>query len=291
MAVPQLPNEIVLMMASRTMRMHHYIWHSVRNNWLRLSNSVRENLANLGWEPPRPALNQNGDPTYDNTSGEDFLYMHRQMIASVNKELSRIGQADYPKVEGWKSVPAPGDRDYPIPPSWNSNFNQVKSDSYYYTVLVPLENRFKDPVQLRSMSLGEMGARIEFTIHNALHMRWAANPGEQRPPANPSNPEAINPRWDNPEYDYLGDTYSSHVNPIFWKLHGWVDDRIEDWKNANGVSEINWTGTWEGPSHHHHHDEERAFETRVPDHLDQAASILGESELLPEFPILELVSR
>ena len=33
-------------------------------------------------------------------------------------------------------------------------------------------------------------------------------------------------------YDYLGETFSSHVNPIFWRLHGWVDDRIEDWFKA-----------------------------------------------------------
>jgi len=31
----------------------------------------------------------------------------------------------------------------------------------------------------------------------------------------------------------LGDFYSSHVNPVFWRLHGWVDDRIEDWFAAH----------------------------------------------------------
>ena len=27
--------------------------------------------------------------------------------------------------------------------------------------------------------------------------------------------------------------HRSHVNPLFWKLHGWVDDRIEHWFNAH----------------------------------------------------------
>jgi hypothetical protein len=36
-------------------------------------------------------------------------------------------------------------------------------------------------------------------------------------------------------------------NSIFWKLHGWIDDRIEDWKAANGVTEEpHWVGTWMG---------------------------------------------
>jgi len=38
-------------------------------------------------------------------------------------------------------------------------------------------------------------------------------------------------KWSSPKYDYLGEFYSSHVNPIFWRLHGWVDDRIDDWLN------------------------------------------------------------
>ncbi|MCY9582571.1 Tat pathway signal protein [Paenibacillus alvei] len=284
MAVPQLPNEIILMMASRDMRMHHYIWHTVRNNWLRLSSSAQQSLRNLGWEPPRPALNQNRTPILNNASGEDFLFMHRQMIAFVNKELERIGQPDYLKIEGWTNVPAPGDQDYPVPPAWNSDLNQVKSDSYYSTVLLPLENQFKDPDQLRNMSLGEMGARIEFTIHNNLHMRFASNPGQQRPSVAAENPEAIDSRWDNPQYDYLGDTYSSHVNPIFWKLHGWVDNRIEDWKNANEVLDIQWIGTWEGPTHHHHFADSQ-------DHLNRAVSVLGENDLLPEFPTGEPTLR
>lgn len=83
-------------------------------------------------------------------------------------------------------------------------------------------------------------------------MRWAAEPQQSRPSVDPTRPDSIDPKWDDPSYNYLGDTYSSHVNPIFWKLHGWVDDRIEDWKNANGiVGQIQWKGTWVGKMPHH----------------------------------------
>ena len=42
----------------------------------------------------------------------------------------------------------------------------------------------------------------------------------------------FDPKWLDPEYSYLGETFSSHVNPIFWRLHGWVNDRIDDWYRA-----------------------------------------------------------
>jgi len=47
------------------------------------------------------------------------------------------------------------------------------------------------------------------------------------------DPFDFDDKWNNPKYDYLGEFYSSYVNPIFWRLRGWVDDRIEDWYNAH----------------------------------------------------------
>jgi hypothetical protein len=47
------------------------------------------------------------------------------------------------------------------------------------------------------------------------------------------------------------------VNPTFWKLHGWVDDTIVKWLDANGYRTIadqcndsgcyQWKSTWVGP--------------------------------------------
>ena len=37
------------------------------------------------------------------------------------------------------------------------------------------------------------------------------------------------------------------VNPVYWKFCGWVDDRVEYWKTANGVFGNDfWKGTWMG---------------------------------------------
>ena len=82
------------MMAERSHRMHHYLWHEVRNGWLSYSPEDRKRIAALGWEPPRPARRARPDgssePILDNNSGEDFLYMHRDMIASVNAKLAQV---------------------------------------------------------------------------------------------------------------------------------------------------------------------------------------------------------
>ena len=94
----------------------------------------------------------------------------------------------------------------------------------------------------------------------------------------------IDKKWDDEKYDYLGDFHSSHVNPIFWKLHGWVDDCIEFWydvhikahpnevkrKTHRGIEWFekgNWVikedpFDWPGAEHHHHHhdpDEEKVL--------------------------------
>jgi hypothetical protein len=246
------------MMAQRDHRIHHYLWHQVRNGWLFFDEATRATLRGLGWEPPRPSLRPTPGggraPVLDNDSGEDFLYMHRQMIALVDQRLGEIADPGYPRVQGWPSVPPPGEPDYPVPPAWdtgdpdlNGYLQETKSEPFFQQALAPWERQLKDPSWLQGRSLGEVGARIEFTIHNRMHMRRSSDPGQIRPDVDPAHPGDIDPRWDDPSYDWLGDTYSSHVHPVFWKMHGWVDDRIEDWKRSNEVTgPIPWKGTWVG---------------------------------------------
>jgi hypothetical protein len=277
-------------MAQRQHRFHHYLWHRVRNAWLRLSEEERQAVRSInpGWEPPHPARDASGRPIRDNDSGEDFLFMHRQMIAHVNATLAQVGDLGYPRVEGWRRVPPPGDADYPVPDFPGSGLEEVKSPEYFEQYIAPWERRYADPDHLRSVTLGQLGCDIEFNIHNDMHMRWAApSPVGYRPPTAVTG--EIDGQWDAPAYDYLGDTYSSHVNPVFWKLHGWVDDRIEDWKRANGVAgDIDWRGAWVGPATHPHHETPharagaRATRTpaavaAAPDELQQIDRIISAS--------------
>jgi len=236
------------------------------------------------WVPPRPSLAASRRPMRDNNSGEDFLYMHRQMIARVNAILAEVNDPGYQRVEGWKSVPPPGDADYPIPDFPGSGLEAIKSADYYERFLAPWERQYTDPNYLRSVTLGQLGSDIEYTIHNDLHMRWASPSAIGYRP-NTLLAQGIDEKWDNPAYNYLGDTYSSHVNPLFWKLHGWVDDRVEDWKKAHAIDgEIQWQGTWVGPADHHVHPHDgvmassrEATAGNAPDKLQRIDRIISAS--------------
>jgi hypothetical protein len=263
MAAAPLPIEVTEMMAKREHRMHHWLWHEVRNNWYQYPSDVQTKLDDLGWRPPRPLMDEENRPNVRSHAGEDFLYMHRQMIADVNAVLAGVGDPNYTRVEGWTVAPPPGDPDYPVPPAWFnptlepflplSRLRRVKSDVYYYKRFLYWQALFTDPGYLRRVSLGELGVMIELSIHNMMHLRWGAAAGSSFPsPEEPTQIEGIPTEWDDPRYDFLVETYSSHVNPIFWKLHGWIDDRVEDWRLANGVIEDDfWKGTWVGkmPGH------------------------------------------
>ena len=252
-----LPTSVVRMLARRERRMHHYLFHQTRNMWLFWDSAITTQIKALGWEPPRPSRRPNSsggiEAVIDNSSGEDFLFMHRKMIAGVNMKLAEIGDTNYLKIEGWKTLPKPLDTEYPVPPAWDTgdaNFNAhlqaIKSDSYFQNNFEVWERTYKDPAVLASMTLGELGARLEFSIHNMMHMRWCREV-DRRPDVDPTTPGQIDPKWDAISYNWLGDTYSSHVNPVFWKLHDWIDDRIDDWMSANNLSgPVPWKGTWVG---------------------------------------------
>ncbi|MEU0946873.1 hypothetical protein ABZ379_29660 [Streptomyces canus] len=199
----------------------------------------------------------------DNGSGEDFLYMHRQMIAEVNEILAEVGDPQHPRVQGWVTIPAPGDSDFPVPPAYElpgdpdgTQILAFKSQAMYDQIHAR-ETQVTDPAILRQITLGRLGAFVEFYIHNALHMRWSAQMPEYRPGGDEFS---VDPKWDDSAYNWLGDTYSSHVNPLFWKIHGWVDARIDDWMAANNLQgpvpwsfDPPWSGPAGGHDHGHHH--------------------------------------
>jgi hypothetical protein len=256
-----LPREVTEQMARRDRRHHHWLWHEVRNSWLTYPENVQQQIRDLGWEPPRPALDERGRPILDNGSGEDFLYMHRQMLIDVSRMLARIDDLGYPRVLVWLRPPPPGDPVFPVPPAWfdpergdeidrrvfHETIQRLKSDIFYEKRLLFWQKLFTDPAFLRDVTLGQLGALLENSIHASMHNRWAAAPAGARLDPGPAEGDSIDPVWDDPRYDHLADDYSSHVNPVFWSLHAWIDDRIEDWKAANGVyGNTFWKGTWLG---------------------------------------------
>jgi len=252
-----LPKSVITAMASRETRHHHFLWHNIRENWNRLSPESQKEITDLGWAPPRPArrydAENNSIAITDNNSGEDFLYMHRQMIAKVNKILADNHES-YGKIKGFTTLPTPEDKDWPVPAEYiipnatgrTATLKRWKTPEFYNNTIKAMEQNLTSPSELKKMTLGDLGSRIEVTLHGWYHLRLSAEcPYGYRPTVVTGLPE-IDKKWDDPKYDWLVDSYSSQVSPIFWKIHGWVDDRIEDWRKANGLSSIRWKGTWEG---------------------------------------------
>ncbi|GCB52734.1 DUF4779 domain-containing protein [Streptomyces sp. NL15-2K] len=269
-AIP-LPPEMLEMVGSRHHRLHHAIWHGLRDNWVNpsegadISESDKVEITKLGWAPPHP----NQFPTRgtvdlrepDNGAGEDFLYMHRQMIQEVRKLLSEHG---LPMIQAWTSIPSPKrqsrNRDgFSVPPAWDQGNGDagfkglaiIKSDEYWQSRMTFLERQFKDPKYLATLSLDQLGAKIEWLIHNLMHIRWCSLPTDPdpespltplpggRPLTETSDKWIKTARGGKPfYYDDLNDTFSSHVHPVFWRLHGWVDDRIEDWYAAHAAAHM-----------------------------------------------------
>lgn len=284
MSVTQtLPTEVINKMAQHRTRFHRYLWHRLRNSWLSLTEGERNAVraAAPEWEPPRPALDALRSPLRNNGSGEDFLFMHRQMLECVNVMLSLLGEAiGGDRVRGWHRLPPPGDTEYPVPEFPDSGLEEFKSPEYYESFLAPLERRFTDADYLRGVTLGQLGSDIEFTVHVGAHVRWAAPSAVGYRPTY-SGEGGIEAPWDEPAYDYLGDTYSSHVNPVFWKLHGWINNRVEDWRRAHGIEGvIVWEHTWVGPPvdlEHNRQDELVLLEEERWRRIDRIISASGTS--------------
>ncbi|MGF7212771.1 hypothetical protein GGE65_007406 [Skermanella aerolata] len=264
----QLAGPALDMLAGRVHRLHHTVWHTVRGSWWDpLSPEDRAAVAKLNWPLDRPPFTEQGALDLENGAGEDFLFMHRRMIAMV-RDAYRDTRFDAPR--GWTTLPPadaaqfayvekpdperpgesihtydPAASGFMVPPAtaeYLSAFPEdqrpglafLKTPQFFRMVMRPHERMFRSPRYLASLSLGALGNLLEFTIHNQMHMRWASAPRDPATGAVGGRPDFdLAAKWNDPRNDYLGDFYSSHVNPIFWKLHGWIDDRIEDWFRAH----------------------------------------------------------
>lgn len=242
-----LPEAVLAHFADPLHRLHHVVWHGIRNNWNDLTAEQKDAITALDWqiEDNRFALftaKEKTRPCLTNGSGEDFLFFHRQMVVQYKKLMSDVGVTP---IE-WKELPQPGSDDDPnkVPPSWNTpnaiNFEKrltiLKSDDFFWSRLRWWDYQFKDPTYLGTLTLGELGALLEFSVHNDMHIRWSSPPRD--PDSNILLPFGrpdydFSEKWNNPRYDWLGEFYSSHVNPFFWRLHGWIDNRIDDWYRAH----------------------------------------------------------
>lgn len=234
-------------------RLFHQLWHATRDKWHTLAPTKQNALRGLGWQPgPREReRDARGPRKHRNGSGVDFLYMHRHMLIQARTLQS---------LPSWQRFPLPqpsveADRQgfaryhdnhdgYRVPPAWQAPGDQaygqwvgaIKAGETFCSNFQVWESQYQDPVYLSRLSLGAFGSELEMNLHDWLHMCWATVP---RDPSNGApvpfarDPSDFAARWFARENDFLGDPFSSHVNPVFWGFHGWIDDRIDDWFRAH----------------------------------------------------------
>ena len=253
----ELPSSVRDSLAKKESRLHHLLWHAIRDSWHDFSEDERGIMRNEhpGWVPKNARFirvastssNRSGiEVNWD--AGESFLYMHRRMIQDVNVQLLALGE---PALVPWPSIPELDDPFYPVPGRRTGGpDSDPKSDSHL-EVMKERAAQVRDPETLRNNSLARIGVFIESAIHDFMHGRWAADPDVMANfPDFSSTSTNVNPeiedKFNQSSVDYLGHPYSSHVNSVFWKLHGWVDEIIDMWRIANGVDTIVWTDTWSG---------------------------------------------
>jgi hypothetical protein len=253
------------MLASRSHRLQHALWHTVRALWdeLNANPAAVAEIQQRGWWLTRPPFRAGG-LDLENGAGEDFLFMHRRMILMINEVYAKAGK---PTLTGWSTIPAtdtpqtvykqttpntgtftfaPDESGFMLPPPVRleavtdlrdyERDRMLKSAAFFSGVMRQMERLFKSPTFLSTVTLGHLGNMLEFTIHNWMHLRWtswAYNPENGRLVSR--SLYDIDPKWDSPSNDDLGDFYSSHVSPIFWRLHGWIEDRLKDWARVNAA--------------------------------------------------------
>jgi hypothetical protein len=265
-----------------------------------------------------------------NGAGEDFFYMHRRMIKMVHAVYDNAGK---PRPNSWKQIPGPGLAQYVyvekpdtsdptkksmhldaensgamVPPATKEFMVQLggtlfwqfnKSPRGYSNLIRHVAGSLRNPRVLAQLTLGAYGNLVEMTVHNWMHMRWATLSRDRATNAPRTRGDYdIDPVWDDLKNDYLGDFHSSHVNPLFWKLHGWVDDCIAAWFAAHEaahpgqvtqtiVREIDWFRQgpwvikpnpfdWPGADHDHGHGGQHQAPTSELDTLLQVMQLLKE---------------
>ena len=234
-------------------RLFHQLWHATRDTWHALSQDKRNALRGIGWQPGQRDKERDArGPRKDrNGSGVDFFFMHRHMLRTARSmqhlpswpalpmpqpelERDRAGFARYFDNHDGSALPptwlAEGDEFYT---QWLSDIKQPET---YHSNFEVWESRYRDPRYLSTLTLGQFGSEVELGLHDWLHMRWASvprDPSNGAPVPMARDPADFAARWYVPENDFLGDPFSSHVNPVFWRFHGWIDDRLEDWFKAH----------------------------------------------------------
>ncbi len=238
------------LMAKPEVRAWHFLWHGIRNSWPVMSEEQKADIRTklgLDWDAEKGGR---GDATQ---RGEEFLHMHHMMLSALRQHLGKDMYAP------WKEPPKPDDPNFPVPLAADPDMKTYMWGSY--NRLMEWHKKAIDPKFVEKMSLSEYGSWLESYLHNTMHMTWA-HPTQWYASYNPdfqdimSNP-AKYPAFVHPSNNSLAGTFTSHVNPFFYRLHGYIEERLQTWLDAHGYQTIaddcagapkcyQWKRSWDG---------------------------------------------
>jgi hypothetical protein len=272
------------MFAAPAHRLHHLMWHSIRNSWNRdnMTDNDRKSLASAisgqNWQPLRPMVYDARGVDVMATearypgAGEDFFHMHRRMI---NRAKTAFEAGQFPVIT---SVQQAFDKREELIRAGIAQRVPVPSVADFRRRLGQIQLQEQTVVRAlkQGVSLGYLGSLIEWTVHNAFHDLFS------RPIAEIQLTSQVNPwrmgtrffdgtfLWNQKGYEHLGDPYASATNPLFWVIHSYVDQWVERWIASHpSYDEISdncqgrrrcyqWLQTarvskpWDGPDHQGH---------------------------------------
>lgn len=228
------------MLASESHRDWHFNWHWIRWKWAapETTDSQRRKWIAEGWVKDQDSMKAHQlETVQDNVSGEDFFFMHREMIKMVQAKLV---MSNLPCISGWQTLPDQVDESV-----YRVRDTGPKAQKKLL-MLKDVERELRDPARLRQLSLAEFGRIVEKRLHGDLHQLW-----------DNGDPCADQADKNQERCDGLLESRSGQVNPHFWKLHGLIDNMLEDWLKAHDKNEIavdcegrpkcyQWKGTWLG---------------------------------------------
>lgn len=223
-------NKIKPLLANHEHREWHNTWHSIRNqlggDGMHTAQATPESIEQWqheGWLPPTQDL---ASFTADhklggNLAGEDFFYMHRQMIKMVQVEMANQGE---PCLGPWQNLPSSiHDSEWP---DLRTSPDFAKLEQNDLNDMRSILSDITRPEHLKSITLSELGNEIESRLHAKMHS-YFNDAKSNCANGDPNKDDGIG-------CDDLTSDRSSHVNMRFYLLHGIIDQALEGYLHQHG---------------------------------------------------------
>jgi hypothetical protein len=230
-----LPNKVVSWIAVHNWRQEHYDWHNVRLfdqsckgvDWSTVADRDVPQCASTQQLVQRGlsrAPIQQGAPG----DGYAFMVMHRHMIRGI-RQAYPTQQALF---AGFTHVPTTkDDPENPIPGRdivWKQN---------QLTAIDKLEHL--------DQHLDEFPTEDDLGLYIETSFRWTtSNPSQQFSDPTSGLHTSLHSQWSVQQSPVLlGNNDTAINNRVFWKLHGWIDDVWQKYRDLEGLPEDEATYT------------------------------------------------